>query len=611
MRRGFGFGRQRAKRGPFAPGLTPVDVIQLWGESNDVGARDSLTTLPNGYYATDNNVFVWDDADLLGAGQAARVLKAPSWSTVTVTIATPGVVTWTGHTLANGDPVSFTTTGALPTGITAGTRYYVVNQAANTFQIAATRGGAAIATSGTQSGVHTAAANGGHEQQPGGAAYLDTAYMATVGKAYAIAKRYRARNPSKELYFFFSAQGGGRFSDLASRGRAANYNPALGDGAFNEGKVSWNAFVSWLATQGKQPNTLGLDLNLGANSAADATETSNFQSDVTGLISALRSNGIIGANTKVLVDRLGNQLTDTNGTNRPNIRAAQLAVAAADPTKVEVLDTDGVTVVGVPDNIHWTAQGHALAGQRVDAQIAGLWHPAKPIQAAGDLIYPVRQWQPGEANASTAQMLDLVNNGRTFTHPTAPVLNTRSLASGLIARYATWNGSSSYSLSGNEGAINRAGGFILYGAINMAAVNNAVVYSEAHDTLANQFWGLKSDAAGNACITIRDDNGVLALSLASLGAVLFDGTWKTFVLTFDGSTFTIYVNGVAGSSPQTITKGPMTLQNSTIASQKVGGSVAGFAPLNAGEIGIMQYSTTGLAGIVANLHAYLSREWLA
>lgn len=77
-------------------------------------------------------------------------------STVTMTIASPGVITWTAHPLVNGDIVKLTTTGALPTGFTAGTKYYVVNSATNTFQLAATRGGIAINTSGSQSGTHTA-----------------------------------------------------------------------------------------------------------------------------------------------------------------------------------------------------------------------------------------------------------------------------------------------------------------------------------------------------------------------------------------------------------------------------------------------------------------------
>lgn len=81
-------------------------------------------------------------------------------ATVTITIASPGVISWAAHGLVAGAPVSFTTTGALPTGITAGTIYYVLASglAAGTFQIGATPGGTAIVTTGTQSGVHTGAA---------------------------------------------------------------------------------------------------------------------------------------------------------------------------------------------------------------------------------------------------------------------------------------------------------------------------------------------------------------------------------------------------------------------------------------------------------------------
>lgn len=77
-------------------------------------------------------------------------------ATVTMTIASPGVVTWAGHNFLAGSPIVLTTTGALPTGFTAGTTYFVVSPAANTFQLAATNGGAAINTSGSQSGTHTA-----------------------------------------------------------------------------------------------------------------------------------------------------------------------------------------------------------------------------------------------------------------------------------------------------------------------------------------------------------------------------------------------------------------------------------------------------------------------
>jgi hypothetical protein len=75
--------------------------------------------------------------------------------TVTITIASPGVLTVPTTALPNGTPVVLSTTGALPTGLTAGTVYYVVGTSLLTFSLAISAGGAAIDTSGTQSGVHT------------------------------------------------------------------------------------------------------------------------------------------------------------------------------------------------------------------------------------------------------------------------------------------------------------------------------------------------------------------------------------------------------------------------------------------------------------------------
>ena len=77
--------------------------------------------------------------------------------TVTMTIASPAVVSQTAHGLKAGSPISFTTTGALPTGVTAGTTYYVISTGltADAFQFSATVGGSAVNTSGSQSGIHT------------------------------------------------------------------------------------------------------------------------------------------------------------------------------------------------------------------------------------------------------------------------------------------------------------------------------------------------------------------------------------------------------------------------------------------------------------------------
>lgn len=83
---------------------------------------------------------------------------APLSATVTMTIAAPGVVTDTAPRVT-GTPVKLSTTGALPTGLVAGTTYYVTSPSGNTYSLASTYAnallGTGITTTGSQSGVHT------------------------------------------------------------------------------------------------------------------------------------------------------------------------------------------------------------------------------------------------------------------------------------------------------------------------------------------------------------------------------------------------------------------------------------------------------------------------
>jgi hypothetical protein len=88
-----------------------------------------------------------------------------SKATITMTIASPAVISWTAHGFSAGQAVMFLTTGALPTGLTAGTWYYVIaaGLVTNAFEVSATVGGSAINTTGSQSGVHTGYAAGTYE----------------------------------------------------------------------------------------------------------------------------------------------------------------------------------------------------------------------------------------------------------------------------------------------------------------------------------------------------------------------------------------------------------------------------------------------------------------
>ena len=82
-----------------------------------------------------------------------------SKGTFTITIAAPAVITNVGHGLVTGDLISATTTGDLPTGMTASTNYFFIRVNDDTGNIATTYAnafaGTKITTSGSQSGTHT------------------------------------------------------------------------------------------------------------------------------------------------------------------------------------------------------------------------------------------------------------------------------------------------------------------------------------------------------------------------------------------------------------------------------------------------------------------------
>lgn len=101
-------------------------------------------------------VFVENDQLVTGdytIGQGALI------SGVTVTIASPAVFTLAGHGLVADQPVRFTTTGALPTGLSTSDVYYVISTGltADDFRVATSVGGSAVNTSGSQSGTHSVA----------------------------------------------------------------------------------------------------------------------------------------------------------------------------------------------------------------------------------------------------------------------------------------------------------------------------------------------------------------------------------------------------------------------------------------------------------------------
>lgn len=117
------------------------------------------------FHAMAQNVYPSNDAKLPGfvPGVAPVYSYNPATSAQIVTIsnASPAVVSWPAHGLSVNQEVVFTNSGgALNTGLTAGTIYYVIAAGLTTgaFEVSATVGGSAVNTSSAGSGTQTATA---------------------------------------------------------------------------------------------------------------------------------------------------------------------------------------------------------------------------------------------------------------------------------------------------------------------------------------------------------------------------------------------------------------------------------------------------------------------
>lgn len=162
--------------------LPAAGVVRLFYKKNEESSWTRIFT-----YGTDNAI-----------SHGANQIEIGS-DTVTITIASPAVITLVNHDLAAGQAIKFRTTGALPTGITAGTIYYVKSTGltADTFQISATEGtdGTAVNTSGTQSGTHTM------ERDANLPEYKEIQFrIESVGNAIITGLKWKSEIIDKEIY---------------------------------------------------------------------------------------------------------------------------------------------------------------------------------------------------------------------------------------------------------------------------------------------------------------------------------------------------------------------------------------------------------------------------
>ena len=120
-------------------------------------ARSGLTIINSTFTGNTKSELLTGILNNLVAAGWTNVLNSPTPSTVTVSVGTPCVVDLgTPALMSANTQVVFSTTGTLPTNVTAGTSYYVKSISGNTFTISSSVGGANINTSGSSSGTHTA-----------------------------------------------------------------------------------------------------------------------------------------------------------------------------------------------------------------------------------------------------------------------------------------------------------------------------------------------------------------------------------------------------------------------------------------------------------------------
>ena len=141
---------------PRADGYGPFPSFSLYSSALPSGNRGY-------FYARKSDgtvvIFAGTSTDLLRMDNTTFTWVPVSKVTALTSIsnASPAVFTLTSHGLSINDAIVLSTSGALPTGLTVGTIYYVISAGftANAFQVSTSLGGAAVNTSSAGSGTHS------------------------------------------------------------------------------------------------------------------------------------------------------------------------------------------------------------------------------------------------------------------------------------------------------------------------------------------------------------------------------------------------------------------------------------------------------------------------
>lgn len=131
-----------------APSLNPTTAAlpaacrgKFFARNSD-GSITTFAAISNQIFKLNNTDFSWTPVSKVTA-------------LTSISNGSPAVFTLNSHGRSNGEKIVLSTTGTLPTPLTVGTPYFIINSATNTFNVSLTSGGPAINTTGAGSGTHS------------------------------------------------------------------------------------------------------------------------------------------------------------------------------------------------------------------------------------------------------------------------------------------------------------------------------------------------------------------------------------------------------------------------------------------------------------------------
>jgi Flp pilus assembly protein TadG len=175
---------------------------------------------------------------------------AADYSTVTMTKATPAVFTRSSHGLSVGSEIVFSTTGALYSGVTAGTPYYVASvKDTNNFYVTATSGSGTTTTISKSGSAATFTTSSRH-----GLAVGDPMMLRTTGSLYtglsANTVYYVKTVPSTKTFTLSATSGGSAVSISGSQSGTQSYVELASTTGSQSGTQSYNKTVDFTCADG-------------------------------------------------------------------------------------------------------------------------------------------------------------------------------------------------------------------------------------------------------------------------------------------------------------------------------------------------------------------------